>query len=149
MHPTTKRQRLYLRTPTRKNKTLCLDPNRKPPQCMVWEPTHIIFLNKPMQQGLNTLLYSTSTQPYCLKPTNQPFFSLGHVEQLINKKLKEQSGVVMTIVRDKESHSFITSLVTTRIPKFVEAKDDHLRFFSPQCFLRHMGECQLLRSMVA
>lgn len=52
----------------------------------------------------------------------QPLFTMGQVEDLINKKLKEQRGTVIALFRERSSHTFIVILIVVRILKIVVAR---------------------------
>lgn len=52
--------------------------------------------------------------------SNHPdLFTLDHGEELINKKLKDRCGVIMTSLLDRTSHPFIHSLISIKISKGV------------------------------
>lgn len=51
-----------------------------------------------------------------------PIFMMKQVEDLINKKLKEQCEIIMTTLRDRTSNLFTISLVSIKILKDVIAR---------------------------
>lgn len=52
----------------------------------------------------------------------QPLFTMGQVEELVNKKFKEQRGAAIAPFRERSSHPFTAALIAVRIPKNVVAR---------------------------